>query len=73
MAGGAPDKEAQLLESWKAYKTGFQQGIALFNKKPKKGVAFMVEQVRSRARSPITYILSLTPISSASLWSTTYE
>lgn len=37
-------KEAQLLESWKAYKKGFQEGIALFNKKPKKGVAFM--QVR---------------------------
>jgi len=46
-AGGPPDKEAQLLESWKAYKTGFQQGIALFNKKPKKGVAFMQEQVRT--------------------------
>ena len=37
-------REAQLLESWKAYKTGFQEGIALFNKKPKKGIAFM--QVR---------------------------
>ena len=40
-----PDKEAALLESWKAYKTGFQQGVALFNKKPKKGIAFMQEQV----------------------------
>ena len=39
-------KEAALLESWKAYKTGFQQGVALFNKKPKKGIAFMQEQVR---------------------------
>ncbi len=37
-------REAQLLESWKAYKKGFQEGIALFNKKPKKGIAFM--QVR---------------------------
>ena len=46
VSGGAPDKEAQLLESWKAYKTGFQQGIALFNKKPKKGIAFMLEQVK---------------------------
>ncbi|KAL3151968.1 hypothetical protein ABBQ32_001092 [Trebouxia sp. C0010 RCD-2024] len=36
-------KEAQLLESWKAYKKGFQEGIALFNKKPKKGIAFMQE------------------------------
>lgn len=45
-AGGeGGDKEAALLESWKAYKTGFQQGIALFNKKPKKGIAFMQEQV----------------------------
>ena len=34
-------REAQLLESWKAYKKGFQEGIALFNKKPKKGIAFM--------------------------------
>ena len=34
-------REAQLLESWKAYKKGFQQGIALFNKKPKKGIAYM--------------------------------
>ena len=34
-------KEAQLLESWKAYKKGFHEGVALFNEKPKKGVAFM--------------------------------
>lgn len=34
-------REAQLLESWKAYKKGFQEGIAIFNKKPKKGIAFM--------------------------------
>lgn len=34
-------REAQLLESWKAYKKGFQEGVALFNKKPKKGIAFM--------------------------------
>ena len=38
-ADSAP--EAQLLESWKAYKKGFQQGIALFNAKPKKGIAFL--------------------------------
>ena len=36
-----PNREAQLLESWKAYKKGFQEGIALFNKKPKKGIALM--------------------------------
>ncbi|CAL8462959.1 g2493 [Coccomyxa elongata] len=41
-ADSAP--EAQLLESWKAYKKGFQQGIALFNAKPKKGIAFLQEQ-----------------------------
>ena len=51
-AGGPPDKEAQLLESWKAYKTGFQQGIALFNKKPKKGIAFMQDEVRISAGDP---------------------
>lgn len=39
--GGDAVKEAALLESWKAYKRGFQQGVALFNVKPKKGVAFL--------------------------------
>ena len=39
--GGDAVREAALLESWKAYKRGFQQGIALFNVKPKKGVAFL--------------------------------
>ncbi len=37
-------KEAQLLETWKAYKKGFQEGISIFNKKPKKGISFL--QVR---------------------------
>lgn len=45
-----PTKEAELLESWKAYKKGFQQGIALFNKKPRKGVTFM----QARPVSPLT-------------------
>ncbi|DBA82002.1 TPA: hypothetical protein ACH3X1_007704 [Trebouxia sp. C0004] len=44
-------REAQLLESWKAYKKGFQEGIALFNKKPKKGIAFMQEH-NMLGRSP---------------------
>jgi len=39
--GGDAVREAALLESWKAYKRGFQQGVALFNAKPKKGVAFL--------------------------------
>lgn len=34
-------KEAQLLETWKAYKKGFQEGISIFNKKPKKGISFL--------------------------------
>lgn len=34
-------KEAQLLETWKAYKKGFQEGIGIFNKKPKKGISFL--------------------------------
>lgn len=38
-------REAQLLESWKAYKKGFQEGISIFNKKPKKGIAFMQVQL----------------------------
>ena len=42
--GDTGAKEAQLLETWKAYKKNFQDGVALFNQKPKKGIAFM--QVR---------------------------
>lgn len=38
------ERQAVLLESWKGYKRQFQQGVALFNQKPKKGVAFMQEQ-----------------------------
>lgn len=41
-AGG--ERQAVLLESWKGYKRQFQQGVALFNQKPKKGVAYMQEQ-----------------------------
>ncbi|KAK9829453.1 hypothetical protein WJX72_005963 [[Myrmecia] bisecta] len=37
-------REAAMLESWKAYKKGFHEGVTLFNKKPKKGIAFMQEQ-----------------------------
>ena len=48
--GGDAVREAALLESWKAYKRGFQQGIALFNAKPKKGVAFL--QARPPGRHP---------------------
>ena len=36
-----PKTAGQNLESWKAYKKGFQEGIALFNQKPKKGIAFL--------------------------------
>lgn len=32
------------MESKEAYNLGFQEGVALFNKEPKKGVAFMQEQ-----------------------------
>ena len=41
LSSGDSTKEAQLLETWKAYKKGFQAGIALFNVKPKKGVAYL--------------------------------
>lgn len=44
LGSGDSTREAQLLETWKAYKKGFQQGIALFNLKPKKGIAYL--QVR---------------------------
>lgn len=46
---GESAKEAQLLESWKAYKKGFHEGVALFNDKPKRGIAFM--QVLPHPRS----------------------
>jgi hypothetical protein len=45
LTSSAGGKDAVLLESWKAHKTGFQQGVALFNKNPKKGIAFMQEHV----------------------------
>lgn len=54
--GGDAVREAALLESWKAYKRGFQQGIALFNAKPKKGVAFL------QARPPAYHTLLSTPM-----------
>ena len=41
LGSGDSTREAQLLETWKAYKKGFQQGIALFNSKPKKGIAYL--------------------------------
>lgn len=41
--GGGDQRQAAQLESWKGYKRQFQQGVALFNQKPKKGVAFMQE------------------------------
>ena len=43
-AAGGDQRQAALLESWKGYKRQFQQGVALFNQKPKKGVAYMQEQ-----------------------------
>ena len=51
-------REAQLLESWKAYKKGFQEGISIFNQKPKKGIAFM--QVRCYLCAQSTQLLSCT-------------
>lgn len=44
-AGGEGDqRQVALLESWKGYKRQWQQGISLFNAKPKKGVGYMQEQ-----------------------------
>ncbi len=34
-------RKVESVESKKAYKLGFQEGIALFNTKPKKGIKFM--------------------------------
>jgi hypothetical protein len=41
LGSGDSTREAQVLETWKAYKKGFQQGVALFNVKPKKGIAYL--------------------------------
>jgi len=45
-SAGASDgrTEAELLRSWKAFKRAFEQGITEFNKKPKKGIAFLQAQ-----------------------------
>jgi brefeldin A-inhibited guanine nucleotide-exchange protein len=45
-SAGASDgrTEAELLRSWKAFKRAFEQGITEFNKKPKKGIAFLQSQ-----------------------------
>jgi brefeldin A-inhibited guanine nucleotide-exchange protein len=43
-AGDGEQRQAALLESWKGYKRQFQQGVALFNQKPKKGIGYMQEQ-----------------------------
>lgn len=36
--------EAELLRSWKAFKMAFEEGVTEFNKKPKKGIAFLQAQ-----------------------------
>uniref|UniRef100_A0A061RZG9 Brefeldin a-inhibited guanine nucleotide-exchange protein 2-like n=1 Tax=Tetraselmis sp. GSL018 TaxID=582737 RepID=A0A061RZG9_9CHLO len=43
-AGDKATREWEMVESRKAYKMGFQEGIALFNKKPQDGIRFMQEQ-----------------------------
>jgi len=40
-AGDKGTRKVESVESKKAYKLGFQEGIALFNTKPKKGIKFM--------------------------------
>ena len=40
----ATPSEADLLRSWKAFKRAFEQGVAEFNKKPKKGIAYLQNQ-----------------------------
>ena len=41
---GKSSAEIEKVEQQRAYKKEFQQGIKLFNKKPKKGVAYMLEK-----------------------------
>lgn len=37
-------RQGDLLQSWKAFKRAFEEGVALFNRKPTKGIAFLQEQ-----------------------------
>jgi len=37
-------RQGDLLQSWKAFKRAFEEGVALFNRKPAKGIAFLQEQ-----------------------------
>ena len=34
-------RQGELLESWKAFKRAFEEGVYLFNQKPKKGIEFL--------------------------------
>lgn len=36
--------EGDILESWKSFKRAFEQGVASFNKKPKRGIDFLQQQ-----------------------------
>lgn len=42
--GPGSGNQAELLQAWKAFKRVFEEGVALFNRKPKKGLAFLQEQ-----------------------------
>ena len=42
---GSDQRQVQMVEGWKAFKRVFQEGVALFNQKPKKGIAYL--QVRA--------------------------
>ena len=61
-------KEAQLLETWKAYKKGFQEGISIFNKKPKKGISFLqvdsslMRLLRAMSASSEQFTVNRTPL-----------
>lgn len=43
-ADAEQQQQAAMLESFKAYKRQVQEGVRLFNQKPRKGVAFLLEQ-----------------------------
>ena len=56
-------RQAAMLGSYKAYKRQFHEGVRLFNQKPRKGVAFMLEQrlIHGEGPAAVADFLARTP------------
>ncbi|KAG6550387.1 hypothetical protein Mapa_008350 [Marchantia paleacea] len=59
---GAETSEIATIEQRRAYKLEFQEGIALFNKKPRKGVEFLIkaEKLGSTPEDVATFLMNAT-------------